>query len=175
MNLPPERLAEDPRYRRLPVTERLPWRHVSLWLAEDHLLVVDVLGFVERYRRYRLTDLRAVTVRPTRTGPVVAAACGIVFLLAGGLLAAAASFAAREGWPPAFLPFLVILTIPTLLGGLAFLLSLIRIRTAEAVLLTTVHEGPIPGITRLATARRLADLLEQATRTPAVDTADPGA
>ena len=153
------RLHQDPQYRRLPVSQRSIGRQVSLWLAADHLLVVDVAGFIERYRRYRLEDLRAVVVRPTRTGRVVALVLGGLLLAACALLGLVLVLVAREGFSPATVPFLVVAAIPAVLLLVATLVSLLRISTGDVVLVTTAHEGRIPGISQLATARRVAEIL----------------
>lgn len=60
------RLAEDPNYTRLPGSKRTLFGHVQYWLAKDHLLLVEVIGLTERYRRFELKDMIALTVRPTR-------------------------------------------------------------------------------------------------------------
>ena len=59
-------LQHNPAYRRL----RSSWipliGNTSYWLAEDHLLVVEVLGVLERYRKFRLEDIEHVVIRPNR-------------------------------------------------------------------------------------------------------------
>ena len=62
-----ERLQNDPAYRRLKCSSNYVVGHVSYWLASDHLLLVDVIGFVERYRQFRLADIELIVIRPTRT------------------------------------------------------------------------------------------------------------
>lgn len=59
------RLADDPNYTRLPGGSRSLLRPVQYWLARDHVLLVEVVWLVEKYRRFDLKDLEALTVRPT--------------------------------------------------------------------------------------------------------------
>ncbi len=60
------RLAEDPNYTRLPGSSRTFFGLVQYWLAKDHVLLVEVIWVTERYRRFELKDMIALTVRPTR-------------------------------------------------------------------------------------------------------------
>jgi len=59
------RLADDSNYTRLPGGSRSVLRPVQYWLARDHVLLVEVVWLVEKYRRFDLKDLEALTVRPT--------------------------------------------------------------------------------------------------------------
>lgn len=78
------RLAEDPAYTRLPGSRRALMGDVQYWLARDHLLLVEVVGMVEKYRRFDLQELVALTVRPTRQRLWQMLVLG---LLAGAILA----------------------------------------------------------------------------------------
>ena len=93
-------MAEQ-RYKRL-TRERTPLRfsvafasRSSLWMADDHLLLVESTSFTENYKRFFFRDIQAITVRKS---PARAVWNGIL----GGLLAIGAIiFAAdvnADGW-----------------------------------------------------------------------------
>ncbi len=75
-------LKRDPNFTRL---KKLGGRgylgRVSYWLGVDHLLVVEVTNYNERYRRFYLRDLQAVIVQRNRNrmwGNIVAGVMAIV-------------------------------------------------------------------------------------------------
>src|SRR5215469_6093248 len=60
----------------------------SLWLAKDHLLVVEFNGYTEKYRRFYFKDIQALIICKTKIGlirAIVLGALGLFF----GLLAVA--------------------------------------------------------------------------------------
>jgi len=59
------RLDQDPQYTRIPGGGRRLLGPVQYWLAPDHLLLVEVVGLVEKYRRFELGQIEAITVRDT--------------------------------------------------------------------------------------------------------------
>lgn len=86
-----DRLSRDPAYRRVPTGRRTPSQHLSCWLAKDHLLVVEGVGYAERYSRFDLRDIQAVLIQPSKARRIVALVSGLALvpLLAGlGLLLA---------------------------------------------------------------------------------------
>ncbi|HTI97263.1 MAG TPA: hypothetical protein VL527_00060 [Dongiaceae bacterium] len=56
-------LKRDPNYRRLRLSSWRLFRSVSFWLGPDHLLMVEVSGYAERYRRFFFRDIQAVLVQ----------------------------------------------------------------------------------------------------------------
>jgi hypothetical protein len=70
-------------YRRLPGRGRTPLGSDSLWVGEDHLLLVELRGFTESYRRFYFRDVQAITLRRTgragRAG-ILLGVLGLVFL-----------------------------------------------------------------------------------------------
>ena len=52
-------------YRRLPGRGRTPLGSHSLWIGEDHLLLVELRGFTETYRRFYFRDVQAIILRRT--------------------------------------------------------------------------------------------------------------
>lgn len=79
------RLFEDPNYTRLPGSGRTLLGAVQYWRGPDHLVVVEVLALVERYRRFEYRDMVALTIRPTAMRWWLAAAYGVLALLFAGL------------------------------------------------------------------------------------------
>jgi len=65
-------------YRRLPGRGVGLFRTTTLWAAEDHLLLVDVRGFSEFYRRFYFGDVQAVALCPTPVGRVRAVALALL-------------------------------------------------------------------------------------------------
>lgn len=53
-----------PAYRRMRGRSLVPFFSAGCWLADDHLLYVEVAGFVERYRRFHFRDIEAIVVLP---------------------------------------------------------------------------------------------------------------
>jgi hypothetical protein len=72
-----DRLSKDPAYRRLPTGRRTPNQHLSCWLARDHLLVVEGMGYSERYSRFDLRDIQAVLIQPSGARQIVAMVAGL--------------------------------------------------------------------------------------------------
>lgn len=82
METPPPRLKHDPSYRRLKLGGRGTFSSTSYWLGPDHLLVVEVSNYQERYRRFYFRDLQAVIVQKTSVRLIFnAVAGGIAALL----------------------------------------------------------------------------------------------
>ena len=56
-------LKRDARYRRLKVSSLGVFASVSYWAGPDHLLIVEVFGFAERYQRFAFNDIQAIIIR----------------------------------------------------------------------------------------------------------------
>jgi len=50
-------------YRRLPGKRRTLGGYSTLWMAEDHLLLVKSLRFTEQYKRFYFRDIQAFLIR----------------------------------------------------------------------------------------------------------------
>lgn len=79
------RLADDSRYQRLPGSRGSCFHPVQYWLAADHLVLLEVSGFYEKYRRFDLAELVALTVRPTRQRQWIALGIALPMLFFGGI------------------------------------------------------------------------------------------
>lgn len=159
-----------PAYVRLQ-TPAIGWlTFCRVYVASDHLLVVDCSGFEERYRRFLFADVQAILVRYTVVGRVCNLLLGMVggFAFLGGLVAGGGGFIALGG-----------------LSGLLFgllLINVLRGPTCSVTLKTRVQCHRIKAFNRLKGTRRcvaeLIPLIQQSQRpwvkTPA-SAVDPGA
>lgn len=137
-----DRLSRDPAYRRVATGRRTPSQHLSCWLAKDHLLVVEGVGYSERYSRFDLRDIQAVLLQPSKARRIVALVSGLALipLLAGLALLLARWISTNDG------DFLV---GGVLVGGLAVIPSVLLAWSAWC--------GPLCSI-RISTAVQVARL-----------------
>ena len=163
-------LKRDPNFTRL---KKLGGRgylnRVSYWLGVDHLLVVDVTYYNERYRRFYFRDLQAVIVQKNRRHFWLNVIFGVVL-----------SFALM---PFLFVPRLAIWRWPesdvvsAIVGGIFVILSMysiivnsLRGPTCSMHLRTAVQTQKLTGISRW---RRAESLIE--TLAPLILSAQPSA
>jgi hypothetical protein len=172
----PDLLLQDPAYRRLRSSLIPLVGSSSYWLAEDHLLVVDVFGLVERYRKFRLEDIEHIVIRPNRLRLILGLILGsllIPFLgMAIGFWIAGltAIDGEGEGWIVAAVFVSVVAAI--LIPILAFVL--IGGTMCEVRMTTAVQEIRLPGLYRLPKARALVQELQATTqRLTPTSTASP--
>ena len=59
-------LRNNPEYRRLKLGGYGAMASSSYWLGKDHLLVVVVAGYKEKYQRFRFADIQGLLLRKTR-------------------------------------------------------------------------------------------------------------
>ncbi len=146
-------------YRKVSRKRRGPGGSSQLWLAADHLLLVETTWYVQNYRRFRLSEIQAILVtrRPSR----------IVLqtvLLTLTILLLAWCFRPSAGW------------FGRIAGGLVFggsllaqLAALARGPSCRVTLRTAVSTAPLPPLSRMRYAERfLAEV------GPAVDAAQAG-
>src|SRR6187402_736892 len=74
-------LKTDSNYRRMKIGGRGWNGSASYWLGSDHLLVVEVVNYVERYRRFYFRDIQAMVVQQSRQQLWVNFALGMLTLL----------------------------------------------------------------------------------------------
>lgn len=79
-------LRNDPEYRRLKVGGHGALGSASYWLGKEHLLVVVITSYVEKYQRFAYADIQGLVVRKTRVHYVWGFAFAALAL--GALLAA---------------------------------------------------------------------------------------
>lgn len=117
--------------------------HSSLWLAADHVLLVEGNFFSERYQRVFLRDVQGLFVRPSRQLKWVVIVGLALIVLFGGLMTVSGEAV------PIFGTFLGITVIVLLLYGL-FLG-----RTCHFHVVTAVQRAEWPNVARYGQARKL--------------------
>ena len=159
-------LHQNPAYRKLRSSLIPLVGSSSYWLAEDHLLVVDVLGLLERYRKFRLEDIEHIVIRPNRLRLILGLILGALLIpflaMAIGFWIAGLTATDGEGEPWMVAAVLVSVVVGILTPLLAFVL--IGGRMCEVRLTTAVQEIRLPGIYRLPKARALVQELQSATQ-----------
>ncbi len=156
------RLAQDPQYRRLPSGGWTQNGPVQYWLARDHFLLVEVVWFVEKYRRFDLKDVEALIIRPTAWRAWGSGALLVPTLL---LLTLCAWFFAANGkglevFPELLLGGGILVLTLVLLGSLVAFFF--RGPTSQVRLTTTVQSINLPGLSRQKTARQFRDQVRSA-------------
>ena len=150
------RLPDDPNYTRLPGGSRSILGPAQYWLARDHLLLVEVVWLVEKYRRFDLKDLEALTVRPTWTRVWIWSALSIPMAIGLGL----GIYLWREETQTGSLVVAGILVgLAIALGGICIWLGVLG-PGCEVRLTTSVQSIVLPGLRfRAGAARFRAALL----------------
>ena len=149
------RLTEDPNYTRLPGSSRSLLGTVQYWRGTDHLLLVEVLWLVERYRRFEFQDMVALTIQPTRRFVWMSLVCGALMFFFGGLVFLAWSGGPAEAW----WVFAGVALAPGLISLVALVWILARGPSCEVRLTTSVQTLRLPGLRSLRGARRFRDTL----------------
>lgn len=134
-------------YRRLPGRGRTALGSTTLWIGDDHLLLVELRGFTETYRRFYFRDVGAILVRRTRRAAVWSALLGVPGLVFLGIAARAG-----PGWNVFW----------GCLAGLAFLALAANIvlgPSCKCALWTPLQTVDLRSLRRLRRARRVVDRL----------------
>ena len=164
-----DRLSKDTAYRRLKTGRRSIFRpHLSCWLAADHLVVVEVLGYAERYSRFDLRDIQALVLQPSRARSAAAWIGTLGLLPAIALLVAMITSSTITGLESivafAFLAFFPLATLAW--AAWAGPLCSIRISTA-------VQVARLPALHNLPRARAFARELRGAALARQANPANP--
>jgi hypothetical protein len=103
---------------------------ISLWLGNDHLLLVESNGFTETYKRFYFRDIQAITVQETTRRTVWNAVLAVpIAICLIGILASslpAANVAAMITWSI----FAVILAVPFTVNNIRGTACVCQLRTA---------------------------------------------
>jgi len=122
---------------------------VTLWLGDDHLLMVESDGYKEQYKRFYFKDIQGVTIRRTVDGKVVNFLLGLpLFFLCLGALSSKDTGAIASCLFFGFL-FLVFLVINVLRGP-----------TCKTMLITAVQTERMATMGRLKTARKVLNRVQ---------------
>ncbi|MBF0570818.1 MAG: hypothetical protein HQL12_02990 [Candidatus Omnitrophica bacterium] len=111
--------------------------YTSFWLADDHMLVCEDSGFLEKYKRFYFKDIQAVVVKKTNNGIITTL---VVFVLA--MICLWFLGHATKGWNI----FWDILT------GFLFLILVINIfkgQTCNTYIQTAVQKDKLNGLNRV--------------------------
>jgi len=151
----------DKQYRRLTWPRRLKgtasivtYSRSSLWLGDDHLLVIVSNGYSETYKRFYFQDIQAIAIRLTRRrliwnwvlGPTTA-----IYLAAVG-------YAFLNG-PSRDWSGLVTLLLCALIPGIPLLLNNLFGPTCACTLRTAVQTEDLSSLCRLRQTRRILNRL----------------
>jgi hypothetical protein len=120
----------------------------SLWLGEDHLLMVKVNGYTETYKRFYYRDIQALITQRTKDGMIVNIVLGSCLFLA--LICALASETIEVR-----VVFLVLAGIM----GLITLINVLSGTSCKCFVRTAVQVEQLPPLNRLRRARKAIDRL----------------
>lgn len=166
-------LSRDPQFRKLKIKARSAGGSATYWLGPDHLLIVTVDGYNERYRRIYFRDVQAIIIRRTSTWIWMAVVMSLLLILAGIL---PISTGQLEGYIFGGIMITVV--------GVILVAHLIAGPTCGCRVVTAVQNRDLPHLNRWKPASRLLEALQaevnrvqqpaaQATSSDAVETAAP--
>ncbi len=141
-------------YRKLVPTRLTLIGSSKLMEGYDHLLHIEVRGFQEIHKRFYFSEIRAITVQPTRTGTVLHFFFAGLVLLLGSGLAASLAF----GSPMLARLVQVIIGVLVVLAGI-WVIHLLRGRTCSCHVITAVQNEKIPALWRFPTTRATLERL----------------
>lgn len=155
-------LSRDPNYTRLKAGGASLSGRSSYWLGTDHLLLVEVRGTVEGYRRFALKDIAGIAIRATRVYIVALAAASVLLLALMATLAATLvpSNFAGDGAAAVQAVFGTLSALVLLF----LVMHLVRGPTCYCELFTGVQTVRLPGIHRRRQAERFLARLAPAVR-----------
>ena len=146
-------------YRKLQGSSSLIKR-TRVWLAKDHVLSVENLGYSEDYRRFFFRDIQAIVIQPTSLGSIlnlvlgfflIAPLCGIV---AGLIAANDRSFQEDD------IILFVILCVIGLLILIPLVVNIARGKTCACYIRTAVQTERLAAINRVRVAQRFVETLK---------------
>lgn len=136
------------------IYERLPGRGantifaVKLWLANDHLLLVESMGFSESYKRFYFRDIESITVTHTDRRLII----NVVLAVFAALFTLPIFFsdlAAAIVWSILALPIYALIVVNTLKG-----------RACVCHLTTAVQREKLASLSRCKRAERILRKIE---------------
>jgi hypothetical protein len=144
-------MSAQTEYKRLPGTGYafLGFGRSSLWLGEDHILMIVRRGYVEEYKRFYFRDICSIVIQKTGLYPALNAAAGLLlsaFLFLHFLGVIQWHWGAAEH---------IALAIPSASLLLILLVNLIKGPTCLTKLGTAVHAVTIPSMNRLRSSLRV--------------------
>jgi len=151
-------------YRRLPGRARRRFglftrQRQELWLAPDHLLLVEYNGFVERYKRFYLRDIRLLVVCRTPAGLVLNGVLSLILTLC--ILLFLGGIPLEFMSSPGLTILDVILGIVAVVPLISIPLNTIFGPTCACRLHTAVHAERLYALGRMRTADRVITMLRE--------------
>ncbi len=135
-----------PKYKRLPGRGRTLAGTSRLYLGEDHILVVQTVGYSESYKRFFFADIQAIVVRKTAMGMVWNGVWGAIALLFTLIAIAVNDTVGSSVFGSIASLFLLSLIINAFIGPMCTC----HVRTA-------VQTERLTAISRMSTARKVLD------------------
>lgn len=150
-------LKQDPAYKRLKTSGLTLAGRTSYWLGPDHLLLVEVQSYTERYRRFRFDEIEAICGYKSARRILINIILLVLFLLFGIIPVASA---ARTSVDLTYGGALMVV-----FGGL-FLWNTVRGPTCSAQIITAVQTTRLPGISRMKQLEKLIEAIQSAVQQP---------
>lgn len=142
----------------------------SFWLGPDHLLVVEVAGAVEKYRRFYFRDIQAVIIQKTNKRLWWSIGWSVVLLLSlAALLDTAWGMESRDVGAVVFCGVL------SFFFGLGLLMTFLSGPTCVVLLRTAVQTQALPNLSRRKKAEVLLTQFSPAILTAQTAAATPAA
>jgi hypothetical protein len=153
-------LSKDPNFRRVKkLGGRGAFGRSYYWLGKDHLLLVEISGYSEKYRRFYFRDIQAVVLEQNNRQLVI----NLIGVAIVGLLGIMVLAWLEEDWAAAITPLVLAIA-----GIVMLVRNNVLGRGATVSLRTAVQTVQLPGITRWKRGELLAGEL-----TPLVLAAQP--
>ncbi len=142
-------MATNNGYRRLPGSFRGFFRRNTLWLGEDHVLLVDSSRFSETYKRFYLPDIQAIIIRKT---PRFVIPYYWYFIALGAMVFVATGMS--QPHTRTFWPGIIMVSAVAVYGYVICIFQSCRCH-----LITRVSRVELKALYRLRSARKFVDML----------------
>lgn len=153
-------LKRDSNYQRLKAGTRSMLGQSSYWLGSNHLLVVEVSNYVERYRRFYFRDVQAILVQHSQRRFWWNLALGIALAVALLIFLILAFPAMQRGFNNADYFILGAWLATALLFTTFLLVNTLRGPTCAVYLRTAVQTQKLPGLSRQRNAEAFVATLQ---------------
>lgn len=144
-------------YKRLPGTGHafIGFGRSTLWLGEDHILLIQRRGYIEDYKRFYFSDICTIVIQKTGLYLALNAVVGLLF---SGFLFLHFLGVIRWHWDR---PEHIALAIPSASLLLILLVNAMKGPTCLTKLGTAVHAVTIPSMNRLRSSLRIVATLRK--------------
>jgi hypothetical protein len=120
----------------------------SLWLGDDHLLLVETTGYSETYKRFFFRDIQVLTIRKTKTRLAWNFILGTLLAFSGLIVTASA-----EDWGSN--ATIIVASIVFVLFGIPLLLNNFFGPTCACEIRTAVQTESLPSLARVRKTQRI--------------------